>query len=113
MEYLASLNLRAGLAPATMALGAVLFPLVLPAAEFNGDKREALKLTIVECEPCAERVARGGDQPRRRRRVRSAHATGAERVAREAAPALACWRSQHTLRRWDVGGFCLLRSSYK
>ena len=47
MEYLASLNLRAGLAPATMALGAVLFPLVLPAAEFNGDKCEALKLTIV------------------------------------------------------------------
>ena len=47
MEYLASLNLRAGLAPATMALGAVLFPLVLPAAEFNGDKCEALKLTTV------------------------------------------------------------------
>ena len=47
MEYLASLNLQAGLAPATMALGAVLFPLVLPAAEFNGDKCEALKLTIV------------------------------------------------------------------
>ena len=30
-----------------MALGAVLFPLVLPAAEFNEDKCEALKLTIV------------------------------------------------------------------
>ena len=32
--------------------------------------------------PSAERVARGGDQARRRRRARSAHATGAERVAR-------------------------------
>ena len=32
--------------------------------------------------PSAERVARGGDQVRRRRRARSAHATGAERVAR-------------------------------
>ena len=47
MKYLASLNLRAGLAPATMALGAVLFPLVLPAAEFNGDQCEALELAIV------------------------------------------------------------------
>ena len=32
--------------------------------------------------PSAERVARGAGQARRRRRVRSAHATGAERVAR-------------------------------
>ena len=32
--------------------------------------------------PSAERVARGGDQARRRRRARSAHAIGAERVAR-------------------------------
>jgi hypothetical protein len=32
--------------------------------------------------PCAEHIARGGDQARRRRRARSAHATGAERVAR-------------------------------
>ena len=32
--------------------------------------------------PSAERVARGGDQACRRRRARSAHATGAERVAR-------------------------------
>ena len=35
--------------------------------------------------PSAERVARGGDQARRRRRARSAHTTGAERVARDGA----------------------------
>ena len=32
--------------------------------------------------PSTERVARGGDQACRRRRARSAHATGAERIAR-------------------------------
>ena len=114
MEYLASLNLRAGLAPATMALGAVLFPLVLPAAEFNGDKCEALKLTIVECEPCAERVARGGDQPRRRRRVRSAHATGAERVARGGARAGMLAQAAHTLggsTRWEASACCATLTS--
>ena len=35
----------------------------------------------------AERVARGGDQARRRRQARSAHAIDAERVARGGAPA--------------------------
>ena len=43
--------------------------------------------------PSAERVARGGDQARRRRRARSAHTTGAERVARARRRQLACWRS--------------------
>ena len=47
--------------------------------------------------PSAERVARCGDRARRMRRARSAHATGAERVARGGASCeLACWRSQHT-----------------
>ena len=42
-------------------------------AAYTGAQRRA---------PSAERVVRGGDQARRRRRARSAHATGAERVAR-------------------------------
>ena len=58
MKYLASLNLRAGLAPATMALGALFFPLVMPAAEFNGDQCEALELAIVRRMACVEAESR-------------------------------------------------------
>ena len=56
--------------------------------------------------PCAERVARGGDQASRRRRARSARAIGAERVARGGAS----WRSQ---RQHTLGGLCLLANSNK
>ena len=58
MKYLASLSLRAGLAPATMALGALFFPLVMPAAEFNGDQCEALELAIVRRMACVEAESR-------------------------------------------------------
>jgi hypothetical protein len=51
--------------------------------------------------PSAERVARGGDQARRRRRAHSAHTTGAERVARGGA-------SWHAVAQTaTLGGFCL------
>ena len=55
--------------------------------------------------PCAERVARRGDQARRRRRARSAHAMGAERVARGGAS----WHAGAASTRWDVGGLCPAR----
>ena len=48
--------------------------------------------------PSAERVARGGDQARRRRRARSAHATGAERVARGGASCAAGMLAQPAAR---------------
>ena len=51
--------------------------------------------------PSAERVARGGDQARRRRRALCAHTTGAERVARGGA-------SWHAVAQpATLGGFCL------
>ena len=51
--------------------------------------------------PSAERVARGGDQARRRRRAHCAHTTGAERVARGGA-------SWHAVAQTaTLGGFCL------
>ena len=68
--------------------------------------------------PCAERRARsarrrtrsaqdalGAGQARRRRRVRSAHATGAERVARGGASSGMLAQPAHAA---TLGGFCLL-----
>ena len=65
-------------------------------AAYTGAQRRA---------PSAERVVRGGDQARRRRRARSAHATGAER---EAAPAGMQAQLASAVGVATRGGFCLL-----